>query len=109
LLSGTPITADARLLGKLAEIDDLPCVVDFWAPWCGPCVEMAPRLAELAATHSTRCRVLKVDIDANPNSASKYNIRSVPTLIIIKHDAIVSRQSGAMDATSLRRWVDQTV
>lgn len=81
--------------------DTKPVLVDFFAEWCGPCKMMAPELKRFADMHKNEVRVLKVDIDKNPQVASQLNIQGVPTLILFKEGKILWRQSGAMSAQQL--------
>ncbi len=81
--------------------DDTPVLVDFFAEWCGPCKMMAPELKKLADQQGENLRILKVDVDKNPEAASHYAVRGVPTLILFKKGQQLWRQSGAMGAAQL--------
>ena len=81
-------------------------VVDFWAPWCGPCHQMAPALESFATNNSGKARVFKIDADDNPKTAEKYEIRSVPTIIFFKDGTPVDRTAAAMSESALQEKLD---
>jgi thioredoxin 1 len=82
-----------------------PVVVDFWAEWCGPCRMIAPALEEIAGTMGSKVKVVKLNVDENPATASKYEIMSIPTLMIFKNGQLASRQVGAAPKQKLEQWI----
>ncbi|QDH13694.1 thioredoxin [Formicincola oecophyllae] len=84
-----------------------PVVVDFWAPWCGPCKMLGPILEDVAKEMQGRLKVVKVDIDQSPELASRFGIRSIPTLILFKNGEAVAQQMGAMPRSQLVSWIEQ--
>jgi thioredoxin 2 len=106
ILGGRPLELDAASFGAHAQRATLPLLVDFWAPWCGPCRMMAPVLDQAAARLATRLQLGKVNTDEQQELAARFNIRSIPTLILFKGGRELARQSGAVDLGTLTRWLD---
>jgi thioredoxin 2 len=105
LFTGRPLDLTRSNFDAFITRNDIPVVVDFWAPWCGPCKMMAPAFAQAAAQLEPGVRLAKVNTENEQQLAARYGIRSIPTLVIFKSGKEVARQAGAMDAATLSRWI----
>ncbi|NYZ61146.1 thioredoxin [Luteimonas deserti] len=88
---------------------DVPVLVDFWAPWCGPCKMIAPALDELAGDYAGRAKVVKVDVDQNQATALKYHVRSIPMLLLFKGGQVQATQIGAVGKPQLAQLIDKAL
>ena len=104
LFAGHPVALDAKSFEAHAAKSDIPVLVDFWAPWCGPCKAMAPQFEKAASRLEPAVRLAKVNTDTEQELAGRFGIRGIPTMILFHHGREIARQSGAMDAAAIERW-----
>ncbi|MDX2465478.1 MAG: thioredoxin TrxC [Porticoccus sp.] len=109
VLSISPIVGSDKNFSRYVTHNDLPVVVDFWAPWCGPCKQFAPTFEQVAGEMSTQACFVKLDTEINQNTAGGHNIRSIPTLMIFHHGKEIARMSGALPKPQFKQWLAQNL
>jgi thioredoxin 2 len=109
LFTAVPLSLDQDDFDRFVNKSEIPLLVDFWAPWCGPCRMMAPAFEQAASLLEPRVQLIKINTEEQQSVAAKYGIRSIPTLILFKAGAEVARVSGAMDSKGLVAWTEQNL
>lgn len=103
-ISVTDDTFDAEV-----RQSDIPVVVDFWAEWCGPCKQIGPALEELSNEFDGKIKIVKVNVDENPNSPAQLGVRGIPALFLFKDGEVVSNKTGAAPKAALQSWIEEAV
>ena len=104
----TSKTTDSNFSTDVLQ-SDKPVLVDFWAEWCGPCKAIGPALEEIAGEKKDSLSIVKLNIDENPLTPQKYNVRGIPALLIFKNGEVVAEKMGALPKSQLESWIDQSV
>ena len=104
----TTQTTDAKFSGDVLK-SDTPVLVDFWAEWCSPCKSIAPSLEELAGEMSDKLKVVKINIDENPETPQKYGVRGIPALLIFRDGEVIAEKIGAVSKSQLIQWVEESI
>lgn len=103
---GKPVALTTTDFDRHAVRSELPLLVDFWAPWCGPCLAMAPQFEAAAKTLEPRFRLAKVDTEGEQELGARFNIRSIPTMVLFRGGREIARQSGAMGTAQILQWAN---
>jgi thioredoxin 2 len=106
IFTGHPIEVDEEAFGRHLANNDIPVLVDVWAPWCGPCRAMAPMFERAAELLEPKVRLLKLNSDKAPSVSSRLNITGIPTLLLMRGGREIARQAGAMDARGIVAWTE---
>ena len=105
---GTVAATDESFDAEVRQAD-VPVVVDFWAEWCGPCKQIGPALEELSEEMAGKVKIVKVDVDSNPNTAAQLGVRGIPALFMFKDGEVVSNKTGASPKAALQSWIEESV
>ncbi len=109
LLTQHPVQADDASFTREVEESPLPVLVDFWAPWCGPCRMIGPILEKIAKSHIGKVKIVKVNVDQTPQTSRRFNIQSIPALKLFKNGSVVDELVGALPEAQLVNWLDSRI
>ena len=104
----TVAVTDATFDNEVKQ-SDIPVVVDFWAEWCGPCKQIGPALEELSDEMDGKVKIVKVNVDENPNSPAQMGVRGIPALFMFKDGQVVSNRAGAAPKAALQSWIEESI
>ncbi|MBS1302433.1 thioredoxin [Loktanella sp. SALINAS62] len=104
----THAVTDATFDAEVKQ-SDIPVVVDFWAEWCGPCKQIGPALEELSNEMEGRVKIVKVNVDENPNSPAQMGVRGIPALFVFKNGEVVSNKAGAAPKAAIQSWIEDSI
>jgi len=104
----TVAVTDATFEAEVVK-SDIPVVVDFWAEWCGPCKQIGPALEELSEHYAGKVKIVKIDVDTNPNAPGQFGVRGIPALFLVKDGQVVSNKTGAAPKAALQNWIDGAI
>jgi len=100
-------TVNDKCFDEEIKNSQLPVLVDFWAEWCGPCKQIGPILEELAESKKDKLKILKLNVDLNPQTPQKFNVRGIPTLLLFKDGKLLDTKVGSLSRLALDAWLDQ--
>jgi thioredoxin 1 len=104
----TIVVTDATFDAEVRQAD-IPVIVDFWAEWCGPCRQIGPALEELSAEYDGKIKIVKVNVDENPNAPVQLGVRGIPALFMFKDGEVVSNKVGAAPKAEIKKWIEETI
>ena len=104
LFTGHPLALGKERFERHLEKSDVPLLIDFWAPWCGPCRSMAPEFERAARELEPAIRLVKINVDEEPELAQRFGVSSIPTIALVRHGRELGRTAGVMPASQLQRW-----
>ncbi|MDB4112256.1 thioredoxin [Yoonia sp.] len=107
-LMATVAVTDATFDAEVRQ-SDIPVVVDFWAEWCGPCKQIGPALEELSVEMEGKVKIVKVNVDENPNSPAQMGVRGIPALFVFKNGEVISNKAGAAPKAALQSWIEDSI